>query len=309
MRTRWVGPLLLALVIGAGWAGPAISGDAIPTSYPGAPRVVAIGDLHGDLDACRRALRLGGAIDEADRWIGGDLVVVQTGDQLDRGDDEQAILDLFTRLAGEAAAAGGAVHVLNGNHELMNVALDLRYVTPGGFEDFQDAVTVGEVDSVLLGFDEAQRARVVAFRPGGPYARVLAERNTVAVVGDNVFAHGGVLPGHVERGLEAVNAEIRAWILGEGPNPEWVHKGCCSPTWTRLYSVDVTDGACDTLDAVLTRLSAKRMIVGHSIQEEGIASHCGGKVWCIDVGMSAAYGGMLQVLQIEGDSVRVLSEK
>jgi hypothetical protein len=304
-----VGLYLLALACGASGTGPAIAGEPIPTRYPAVPRIVAIGDLHGDLDACRRALRLGGAIDDVDRWIGGDLVVVQTGDQLDRGDDEQAILDLFTRLAGEAAAAGGAVHVLNGNHELMNVALDLRYATPGGFEDFRDAVTVGDVDSVLSRFDESQRPRAAAFRPGGPYARVLAGRNTVAIVGDNVFAHGGVLPEHVDKGLEAVNAEIRAWMLGEGPNPEWAHMGCCSPTWTRIYSVDATEGACDTLSAVLSRLSAKRMIVGHSIQEAGITSTCDGKVWCIDVGMSAAYGGVPQVLEIEGDSVRVLSEE
>jgi hypothetical protein len=131
----------------------------------------------------------------------------------------------------------------------------------------------------------------------------------VAIIGDNVFAHGGVLPEHVDKGLEAVNAEIRAWMLGEGPNPEWAHKGCCSPTWTRLYSVDVDSTACATLSDVLARLSAKRMIVGHSIQEDGITSTCDGKVWCIDVGMSAAYGGVPQALEIEGDSIRVLSEE
>ena len=60
-------------------------------------RIVAFGDVHGDLEAARGALRLAGAIDEQDRWIGGDLIVVQTGDQLDRGDQEQAILDLFER--------------------------------------------------------------------------------------------------------------------------------------------------------------------------------------------------------------------
>ena len=290
--------------------GPAGAGEPIPTRYPAPPRIVAIGDLHGDLDACRRALRLAGAIDEQDGWIGGDLVVVQTGDQLDRGDQEQAILDLLARLTLEAAAVGGAVHVLNGNHELMNVALDLRYATPGGFEDFRDAgVVVDPADSLLLRFDESQRPRAAAFRPGGAYARLLGARNTVTILGDNVFVHAGVLPEHVDKGLEAVNGEIRAWMLGEGPNPLWAHKGCCSPVWARLYSVDVNDQACDSLSAVLTRLSAKRMVVGHSIQKDGIATYCDGKVWCIDVGMAAVYGGALQVLQIEGDSVAVLSEK
>ena len=69
-----------------------------PTRFPAAERIVAIGDLHGDLEATRRALRLAGAIDERDTWIGGDLVVVQAGDQLDRGNGEQAIIDLLERL-------------------------------------------------------------------------------------------------------------------------------------------------------------------------------------------------------------------
>ena len=50
------------------------------SARPAPPRLVAIGDLHGDLDATRRALRLAGAIDAKDAWIGGKLMVVQTGD-------------------------------------------------------------------------------------------------------------------------------------------------------------------------------------------------------------------------------------
>lgn len=279
-----------------------------PTRFPDAPRIVAIGDLHGDLQATRRALTLAGAIDDADHWIGGKLVLVQTGDQMDRGDGEQAILDLFVRLAEEAARAGGAVHVLNGNHELLNAALDLRYATPGGFEDFQDAVTAGEPDSLLLEFDETQRARVTAFRPGGPYARVLARRNTVVIIGPNVFVHGGVVPKYVDYGVEKLNAEIRAWLAGDGPYPRAIEDRS-SPVWSRLYSENVTDAACDTLTDVLERLSAKRMIVSHTIQENGITSYCDGKVWCIDVGMSASYGGTPQVLEITGDTVRVRREK
>lgn len=88
---------------------PAVRGALdVSTRFPAPRRLVAIGDLHGDLEATRRVLRLAGAIDERDGWIGGDLVLVQTGDQLDRGDDEPEILDLFERLAREATAAGAA---------------------------------------------------------------------------------------------------------------------------------------------------------------------------------------------------------
>src|SRR5262249_5986421 len=64
-------------------------------SRPAAEHIVAIGDLHGDLAAARAALRLAGAIDDHDAWIGGKLVVIQTGDAIDRGDDERSILDLL----------------------------------------------------------------------------------------------------------------------------------------------------------------------------------------------------------------------
>src|SRR4051812_4850817 len=88
---------------------PSASAQAAPSPpedaamrLPAPARLVAIGDLHGDLDATRKVLRLAGAIDASDRWVGGALVVVQTGDMLDRGDGERAIVDLFDRLIGEA---------------------------------------------------------------------------------------------------------------------------------------------------------------------------------------------------------------
>ena len=100
-----------------------------PTFAPAAPRIVAIGDLHGDVAGTRKALVLVGAIDDKDSWIGGDLVVVQVGDQLDRGDDEKAILLLLNSVADQAHKAGGALYALNGNHETMNVALQFNYVS------------------------------------------------------------------------------------------------------------------------------------------------------------------------------------
>jgi hypothetical protein len=56
---------------------------------------------------------------------------VQVGDQLDRGDQEIEILYTLERLQREACKAGGALHILNGNHETMNIAQDMRYGTLG----------------------------------------------------------------------------------------------------------------------------------------------------------------------------------
>lgn len=61
---------------------------------------------------------------------------LQVGDQLDRGDNEVQILYFLERLQKEAADAGGALHILNGNHETMNVGGRFRYATTPGRIDF-----------------------------------------------------------------------------------------------------------------------------------------------------------------------------
>jgi len=284
---------------------------SLPTRFPAPARLVAFGDVHGDLAATRRALRLAGAIDEGDQWVGGSLVVVQTGDQLDRGDDEQAILDLFEGLRVQAQAAGGAFHALNGNHELMNVAGDLRYVTPGGFTDFEGIPDLALDDPALATLPPHARARAAAFLPGGPYARLLAQRNTVVMVGPSVFVHGGVLPHHVPRGvddLERLNADVRQWLMG-GDDHGTVERLVMPEdgvVWTRTYASDDAQ-ACALVGDALGRLQAARMVVGHTVQKSGITSGCDGKVWRIDVGLAAHYGGPMQVLVIEGDRVEPLS--
>jgi calcineurin-like phosphoesterase family protein len=273
--------------------------------YPAPARLVAIGDVHGDLQAARDALGMAGAIDANDNWIGGELVVVQVGDQLDRGNDEQAILDLFDRLQLQAIEAGGAFHVLNGNHELMNCSLDLRYVTPGGFTDFDDAVIVDTQDPELLEYPENQRSRVAAFRPGGPYAKRLANRNTIVIVGDTLFVHGGVHTEHIEYGLDRINIEIRSWLNGKSDRPE-VIRGNESPVWCRHYSSNVVPESRELLESVLEQLNIKRMVVAHTVQEDGIRSYFDEQVWCVDVGMSKHYGNSPQVLEIVGEHVRII---
>jgi hypothetical protein len=275
---------------------------------PAPARLVAIGDLHGDLDATRKVLRLAGAIDDKDQWAGGALVVVQTGDQLDRGDGERAIVDLLERLAGEAKAAGGAVIALNGNHEVMNVALDFRYATEGGLQDFKAVPGANLADPRLAQLPEPARGRGAAFMPGGPYARKLAARSTIAIVGDSVFVHGGVLPKHVKYGLSRMNREISAWMNGDAPSAPAIVTGEDGPIWTRRYSAAPDSGDCAVLREALAAIGAKRMVVGHTVQREGITSACDEKVWRIDVGLSRVFGGKPAALEIRGDAVQKLSE-
>lgn len=248
-------------------------------------RLVAIGDLHGDLEAARAALKAVGVIDDNDHWIGKDTVLVQTGDILDRGDGESQIIDLLAKLAVEAKAAGGAVVQLLGNHELMNAAHDWRYVTRGGMQDF--------------GGDRAK-----AVLPGGTYAKRFAAHNVVAIVGDTVFSHAGVLPDWVSV-LDKTNLDTRCWLDGQTQEPSPALTSDNSPVWTRAWGrPDEVD--CAMLDSVLTKLGVKRMVVGHTPQDQGINSSCDGKLWRIDVGLSSAYGGPIQALEVLPEP-RVLS--
>lgn len=257
--------------------------EAQPVDRPAPARLVAIGDLHGDISAARRALRQAGAIDSHDRWIGGSMGVVQLGDILDRGDGERAIIDLFERLEQDAAAAGGSFTWLLGNHELMNASGDFRYVTDGGWRDFD-----GHRDSALS--------------VGGTYRRIFADQDVTVRIGQTLFSHAGIEPSWAQD-LPAINRDARCWLGGAGPRPA-LASDSTGPVWTRAWGAASPD--CAALDQVLAATGASRMVVAHSVQKHGITSACGGKLWRIDTGMSHAYGGPVQVLEIDGDAARVI---
>lgn len=275
--------------------------------FPAAERVVAIGDLHGDLEATRDVLRLAGATDESDRWVGGALVVVQTGDQLDRGDDERAILDWFHELAPQAKAAGGALIVLNGNHETMNVQGDFRYITQGALGDFRGADERVLPPAIARQLPDEVKDRAQALLPGGKYAKLLAERPVIAIVGDSVFVHGGLHWAHLRYGVDRINRETAAWMRGEAPEPS-ILQSEDSPVWSRRYSTPAPSAAaCAELGRVLGALGARRLVVGHTIQSQGISSACGERVFRIDVGMSAHYGSQrVMALEIAEGRTRLL---
>jgi len=275
--------------------------------HPAVPRLVAVGDLHGDLAAARAALRLAGAVDDRDRWVGGALVVVQTGDVLDRGDQERELLEWLDRVAVAAAAAGGALHRLLGNHEVLNVQGDLRYVTAAGLADFAAPPPDAAAEPRLARFAVEARGRAHAFLPGGPEARRLAELPPVLVVGDSVFVHGGLHEVHLRHGLTRLAREARAFMTGEGGAPPAL-VGDESPVWSRRYSDDpLAPDACAEAARVTAALGVARMVVGHTVQKSGITSVCEGHVWRIDVGLSAHYGGRRGALEITPAGARPLS--
>ena len=270
------------------------------------PRLVAIGDLHADLANARLAFRMAGGIDERDAWIGGPLVIVQMGDLIGRGKEDRPVLDFVLEIQAKAKAAGGAVHVLIGNHEIFAARPDHRWVDPDAFEDFRALPDLPLTHPRLSGLPAAERPRAAAFMPGGIYARRLAAFPAVLRLGDTVFTHGGVLPLWARYGIDRINADVREWLAGRTDEPaatRGLDDGSLDDgvMWSRHFAAAPESMACALLKESLSILGAKRMVVAHTVQKS-ITSRCGAQVWAIDVGISRYYGGELQVLEILGDT-------
>ncbi|KAJ6790727.1 uncharacterized protein M6B38_247750 [Iris pallida] len=314
-----------------------------PTHYPSPSRLVAIGDLHGDLTKSLQTLSLSRLLDPSSlRWSGGAATAVQVGDVLDRGGDEIKILYLLHRLRSEALASGGLLLTIHGNHEVMNADADFRYVTREGLREFLDwsfwfrkgismklrcpdlekprnpfSGVPKSFPGVKKEYWEGFRARIAALRPSGPIAdRFLSENQTIVVVGDSVFVHGGITREHVMYGLERINEEVRDWIRGRSRNgiggrvlsPSYL-RGRDAVVWLRRFS-DGKNCDCEDLDRVLRMMpGATRMVMGHTIQTEGINAVCGDRAIRIDVGLSrGCTNGLPEVLEInDGKQVRILT--
>jgi hypothetical protein len=91
-----------------------------------------IGDIHGQIDKATTALCEAGLIDADARWAGGAATLWFMGDYFDRGPDGIAAIDLVRRLQGEAAAAGGRVGALLGNHDVLILAAQRFGEAPSG---------------------------------------------------------------------------------------------------------------------------------------------------------------------------------
>ncbi len=265
-----------------------------PTAARGAPlpfpaRVVAVGDLHGDLDNAIAALHLAGATDASGTWTGGDLTLVQTGDTTDRGPDSKAVIELLMRLGREAAAAGGKVIPVIGNHEIMNVLGDWRYVSEG--------------DLAAFGGEAPRRA---AFALDGPLGRWVLESSAVVQLGDVVFAHGGVSARFAPQGAEALSTAVRRALVGGDRDV----LGDDGPLWYRGYLLAEEPLACAELDTALAAMGARRMVVGHTTQKTGkVAARCGGRLLGIDTGISDHYGAHLSAVEFVRGDARALYQK
>jgi len=193
-------------------------------------RIVAVSDIHGAYDALIETLQVAEVIDEDLAWSGGETHFVVTGDLLDRGPDSRLVMDLIMRLEHEAPLVGGRVHQLIGNHEVMNLIGDLRYVADEEYAAFLDMESAADREywykryrrehptdsdeaAVRWQFDEKAPPGYFghrkAFRYDGPYGKWLLQKPIMVVINDTVFVHGGIPPFVAEHGLEGVNVKLK----------------------------------------------------------------------------------------------------
>ena len=240
MRLAIVGGLLALAPLQA--APPAFR---VPTPAPQsatARRIVAIGDVHGAAENLAAILTRAGLIDAKQRWTGGKTILVQTGDVMDRGAGVRTALDLLMALEPQAAAAGGRVQVLLGNHEVMNLLADTRDATPEIFRSFADGDSESRRERAFqaatrigqgAGLDKAAWLATHptgyveyrdALKPNGRYGKWLRSKPILVEIDGTVFMHGGVNAEFSTESLDDISRRARRELTAWDDGVRWLEQ-------------------------------------------------------------------------------------
>jgi len=249
------------------------------------PRILAVSDIHGRFDTLLALLKAQRVINESLRWCFGKGHLVVVGDVMDRGPQVTESFWFLRGLEAEAQRMGGRVHVLLGNHEVMVLRGDVRYVNPKYLRPREGwpslAAEVG-ADSEL--------------------GRWLRSRPTLVKLGSFLFVHGGLSPewGSDRLGLERLNAEVRSSLAadskGTSSTPAILAGG--GPLWYRglLPEGGRPQASDEEIRSVLKAFGAKAFVVGHTTLDRMGAFH-GGQVYGIDAGIKDGQPGEAWLLE------------
>ncbi len=234
-------------------------------AYTGVDSIFVMGDVHGQFDTLFAVLRNARIIDPRGRWTGGRAHLVVLGDMMDRGPDVTRLLWFLYGLEPQAERAGGRVHVILGNHEIMVMHDDLRYV------DRKET-------SIAL------RHHVAYSRLFHPRRSILgawlASKPALIRIDDVLLAHGGVSTDYLEYTLEALDDSLEIFT-GEELFARWgdstyvptltqpalarrvnFFEGPRSLLWYRDYVQTDTLGT--VLGTILRQYAARIHVVAHT---------------------------------------------
>jgi Calcineurin-like phosphoesterase len=291
LRSLWSRLAWLATVLAL-----AVSATAAPLH-----RIVAVGDLHGDFSAWRDILRSASLVDNKGRWAGGDTILIQVGDAVDRGPNSLEIIQDLMRLQKEAARAHGQVIAMVGNHEAMNLTDDLRYVSAAdyaGYADRQSALRRENVytsnkaaietayrqkDPQMSGeaikkawFEAFPLGRIehqIAWSDHGEIGPWVVKNPVVVLLDGTLFVHGGISPAYVALTVAEINARAAAALTARSTDPTAISNDDQGPLWYRGLAQPPTSNNGETLVA---RTSAQIQPAGQD-QLDALLSAFGAK--------------------------------
>ena len=315
--------------------------SACGTGTPSSPRIVGVGDIHGDYGAFETVMTRAGLMDANGDWAGGDTILIQTGDIADRGPDTRKIIAHLRRLQDQAPADGGQVIALVGNHEAMVMTGDYRYLHPGEIAAFadensgaaRDTVWEQYKDNIISDFraenSDLTEAEIKtaweerlplglaelrdAWAPDGEIGSWVKDNPVIVVLEDSLFVHGGLSAKYAGLSVEALNVMAATALESQTRDRDAIIHDSYGPAWYRglLRGPGETmdsraDGGSLTieeeLDIVLNAFDVERIIVGHTPSVDGIKCNHDCRVIQIDTGMSAHYGGVISFIEfVDGD--------
>lgn len=239
--------------------------------------LVVLSDLEGNSAFLEASLRKLGVVDASGMWRFGAGHLVILGDSVDRGREVFAVLWRLHGLATQAHAAGGAVHVLLGNHE--------QYLLRGNISraDPEYRYALQQLGGYAHGFSA-----------DSVLGEWLRRQPVVLKLGSVLFTHGGISPQVADSGLsiEAMNTAMRDYWRSAGSaaanhSAAWdAVLGLNGVTQYRGYfreSGDERPAATQAeVERVLARYRAEQVVVGHTLVNK-VTRRYGGRVVAVDV--------------------------
>ena len=212
-----------------------------------------LSDPHGQLEVFTTLLQNHQIIDEQWNWSFGKGHLMLVGDVFDRGPGATEILWLLYKWQQQATEAGGALYMVPGNHELMVLQNDLRYLHNKYLQ----------VDSLL---GTTQTALYDSTMLMGQWLR---QRPTIMKINSTLVVHGGISPKLIASGndLHAINRSVRQTMdlsrdsIRSTPSLSLLYRGN-GPFWYRGFFKEALTP--DQVDSLLEHFQAERIVVGHT---------------------------------------------